>query len=292
MSPSSTGPHVKKLDHPQSRAQPAAAATCRARHNDPTPLIPFGSKGRPAWCMGTAKWREPTGEVPIGSEPPGKPGVAGRPPGAGRCRRPPAAAATGRLSTATREHSHPRLDLRADYHGSRVLALQWVTPRRKSWPKTEPGWKRMFGGSRKVLRETVGCGREAGCWSFRPAYRYGYEAGFSCMGRRWEDAEDDLRDRMDRFEGKGPGGSAWEDIKDAVRDAWNSHHRAPQARPRQDERARSRSAHPWRSADRAVHRHKTGRRPPETAALLLFRSGRNNSRISRISIISPSPPLG
>jgi hypothetical protein len=48
------------------------------------------------------------------------------------------------------------------------------------------------------------------------------------MGRRWEDAEDDLRTGWDRFEGKGPGGSLWEDVKDAVRDAWNrvtGHHK-------------------------------------------------------------------
>lgn len=56
---------------------------------------------------------------------------------------------------------------------------------------------------------------------FRPAYRYGYESGSHYMGRRWEDAENDLRTGWDRFEGKGAGGSLWEDVKDAVRDAWN-----------------------------------------------------------------------
>ena len=56
---------------------------------------------------------------------------------------------------------------------------------------------------------------------FRSAYRYGYESGLHHMGRRWEEAEEDLRTGWDRLEGKGPGGSIWEDFKDAVRDAWD-----------------------------------------------------------------------
>jgi len=56
---------------------------------------------------------------------------------------------------------------------------------------------------------------------FRPAYRYGFEAGRHHMGRTWDDVESDLRTGWDKYEHRSSGGSTWENIKDAVRDAWH-----------------------------------------------------------------------
>lgn len=54
---------------------------------------------------------------------------------------------------------------------------------------------------------------------YRPAYRYGFESANRYRGRRWEDAEPDLRSGWDRYEHRGQ--STWENVKEAVRDAWN-----------------------------------------------------------------------
>lgn len=54
---------------------------------------------------------------------------------------------------------------------------------------------------------------------YEPGYRYGYESAHRMRGRRWEDAESELRSGWDRFEHRGE--STWEHIKDAVRDAWD-----------------------------------------------------------------------
>jgi hypothetical protein len=56
---------------------------------------------------------------------------------------------------------------------------------------------------------------------FRPAYRYGYESARHSLGRSWDEAEPDLRDGWDRYEGREDSTSAWEEIKGAVRDAWD-----------------------------------------------------------------------
>jgi hypothetical protein len=56
---------------------------------------------------------------------------------------------------------------------------------------------------------------------FRPAFRYGHESAQHHMGRKWEEAEPDLRTGWDRYEHRGDDTSTWDDIKDAVRDAWN-----------------------------------------------------------------------
>jgi hypothetical protein len=56
---------------------------------------------------------------------------------------------------------------------------------------------------------------------FRPGYRYGFESARSHMGRRWEDAESDLRSGWERYEHRGENGSTWDEIKEAVRDAWD-----------------------------------------------------------------------
>ncbi len=55
---------------------------------------------------------------------------------------------------------------------------------------------------------------------FRPAYRYGFESAQSHMGRRWDDAEPDLRAGWERYEHRG-NASTWDEIKEAVRDAWD-----------------------------------------------------------------------
>jgi hypothetical protein len=57
--------------------------------------------------------------------------------------------------------------------------------------------------------------------AFRPAYRYGFEAGRHNLGRTWDEVESDLRTGWDKYEYRSPGGSTWDRIKDAVRDAWH-----------------------------------------------------------------------
>ena len=52
----------------------------------------------------------------------------------------------------------------------------------------------------------------------QPAYRYGYESGYSHTGRRWEDAENDLERGWEKAKGKSR--LTWERAKDAVKDAW------------------------------------------------------------------------
>ncbi len=56
---------------------------------------------------------------------------------------------------------------------------------------------------------------------FRPAYRYGYESGAQGAGRRWDDAEPDLRTGWEQYRQREGQDSTWDDIKDAVRDAWD-----------------------------------------------------------------------
>ncbi len=56
---------------------------------------------------------------------------------------------------------------------------------------------------------------------FRPAYRYGFESGRHALGRRWDEAEPDLRTGWERYEHRGEQPSTWDEIKDAVRDAWD-----------------------------------------------------------------------
>lgn len=56
---------------------------------------------------------------------------------------------------------------------------------------------------------------------FRPAFRYGFESAQHHVGRRWEDAELDLRKGWDRYPHRGESTSTWEEIKDAVKDAWD-----------------------------------------------------------------------
>ncbi len=56
---------------------------------------------------------------------------------------------------------------------------------------------------------------------YRPAYRYGYEAGRRHVGRSWNQIERDLRAGWERYEHRGGLPAAWEDVREAVRDAWD-----------------------------------------------------------------------
>jgi hypothetical protein len=56
---------------------------------------------------------------------------------------------------------------------------------------------------------------------FRPAFRYGFESAQHHMGRKWDEAEPDLRQGWETYPHRGPEPTAWEEIKHAVRDAWN-----------------------------------------------------------------------
>ena len=56
---------------------------------------------------------------------------------------------------------------------------------------------------------------------FRPAYRYGYESAQHHLGRRWDDAEPDLRRGWDNYQHRGESPSTWDEIREAVLDAWD-----------------------------------------------------------------------
>jgi hypothetical protein len=53
---------------------------------------------------------------------------------------------------------------------------------------------------------------------YAPAYRYGWESRSRYSGRRFDDAESDLRSGWERFKGKSQ--LTWEKAKAATRDAW------------------------------------------------------------------------
>ncbi len=55
---------------------------------------------------------------------------------------------------------------------------------------------------------------------FRPAYRYGTEAGRHHLGRTWDEAEPDLRDGWERYPHRHDA-TAWDEIRFAVKDAWD-----------------------------------------------------------------------
>jgi hypothetical protein len=56
---------------------------------------------------------------------------------------------------------------------------------------------------------------------YRPAYRYGFESARHHMGRKFEDAEPDLRRGWDTYEYRAENPSTWDEIREAVRDAWD-----------------------------------------------------------------------
>jgi hypothetical protein len=56
---------------------------------------------------------------------------------------------------------------------------------------------------------------------FRPAFRYGFESARDGLGRRWDDAEPDLREGWERYRTESGSSSTWDEIKAAVRDAWD-----------------------------------------------------------------------
>lgn len=54
---------------------------------------------------------------------------------------------------------------------------------------------------------------------YEPAYHYGFQSANQYKGKKWNEAEPQLRSGWDKFEHKSKG--AWDDIKDAVKDAWD-----------------------------------------------------------------------
>ena len=55
--------------------------------------------------------------------------------------------------------------------------------------------------------------------SYRPGFRYGYEAANRHRDRSWNDVESELSKSWSSYEHRGT--STWEQVKDAVRDAWD-----------------------------------------------------------------------
>ena len=62
--------------------------------------------------------------------------------------------------------------------------------------------------------------------SYRPGYRYGFEAAQRYHDREWDDIELDLSRSWNSYEHRGT--STWQQVKNAVRDAWD---RVTGARP-------------------------------------------------------------
>jgi len=85
-----------------------------------------------------------------------------------------------------------------------------------------PNWETEEGNrADNFSSRPYGVGGSALFERYRPAYRYGWESAQHNMGRRWEDAEPDLRQGWDRYEHRGEHQSTWDEIKDAVKDAWD-----------------------------------------------------------------------
>lgn len=55
--------------------------------------------------------------------------------------------------------------------------------------------------------------------TYRPGYRYGYEAAHRHQDRKWTEVESDLSRSWNSYEHRGS--STWEQVKDAARDAWD-----------------------------------------------------------------------
>jgi hypothetical protein len=82
------------------------------------------------------------------------------------------------------------------------------------WPSEDNYWRENFSSRPYALDSTT-------YEQFRPAYRYGVEAANHHMGRRWEEAEPDLRKGWEGFPHRGGAAAVWESIRDAVKDAWD-----------------------------------------------------------------------
>lgn len=78
------------------------------------------------------------------------------------------------------------------------------------WKTEEDYWRNNYGTRPYAFT------RDFDYW--RPGYEYGYESAMKYQGRKWNDAENDLRTGWDRFQNRGT--ATWEQMKDAVRDAW------------------------------------------------------------------------
>jgi len=53
---------------------------------------------------------------------------------------------------------------------------------------------------------------------YRPAYRYGYDAGRLHRNKNWEDVQTELRAGWDTYQYRGK--TAWESVEQAVEDGW------------------------------------------------------------------------
>ncbi len=82
------------------------------------------------------------------------------------------------------------------------------------WMNEDSYWRENFS-----MRPYVQADR--GYEHYQPGYRFGYESAHRNQGRRFEDAETDLRRDWDSYEHRGSNKSTWDEIKESVRDAWN-----------------------------------------------------------------------
>jgi hypothetical protein len=137
-----------------------------------------------------------------------------RPPLAERYRSGPARAGhlndNDRLESAMAERDDAPLDENASANENAARDDNWEA----SWETEDNYWHENFSSRPYSLGPDY-------YDRFRPAYRYGFDAGSHSMGRRWDDAEPDLRAGWERYEHRGESASTWDEIKDAVRDAWD-----------------------------------------------------------------------
>jgi hypothetical protein len=85
-------------------------------------------------------------------------------------------------------------------------------PERNSWTTEDEYWRTHF-ASRPYAQA------DRSYEFYRPGYRYGVDAANRFRGRRWEEAESDIRSGWDRFEHRAQ--ATWDNVKDAVHDAWD-----------------------------------------------------------------------
>lgn len=85
----------------------------------------------------------------------------------------------------------------------------------KTWDNEENWWREHY-ADRPYVESGLGFEH------YRPAYRYGTEAGNHHLGRTWNEVEPDLSAGWASYEygARGVARAGWEDIVDAVRDAW------------------------------------------------------------------------
>jgi hypothetical protein len=84
---------------------------------------------------------------------------------------------------------------------------------RLQWSDEDSYWRTNY------RNRPYGSASERDYESYRPGYRYGYDAANRYEGRSWSDVESDLSSNWNSYEHRGS--STWEQVKDAVRDAWD-----------------------------------------------------------------------